>query len=292
MQKGLCPLEDKKTSLIYRIIRWLVWLFYPKTRIVGEEHIPAEASVIVGNHTQMNGPIVGELYFPGKKYIWCAGEMLEWKDVHEYAFRDFWSQKPKWTHWFYKLLSYLITPLAVCIFNNAHTIPVWHDTRLVSTFRTSMQRLQEGNHLIIFPEKDERYNHIVYEFQDRFIDLARMYYRRTGTALKFVPMYIAPALKTAYLGKPIAFDPAAKIDISESRSPSTPRRRSTTSASASRRISRKRSRALQNRFPSTRSCRTATSPNANGRKIRTERRPRTCSKNRRWWTTASFGSRS
>ena len=66
------------------------------------------------------------------------------KEVPAYAFRDFWSQKPKWTHWFYKILSYIITPLAVCIFNNAHTIPVWHDTRLVSTFRTSMQRLQEG----------------------------------------------------------------------------------------------------------------------------------------------------
>ena len=75
-----------------------------------------------------------------------------------------------------------------------------------------MQRLQEGNHLIIFPEKDEHYNNIVYEFQDRFIDLARMYYRRTGTALQFVPMYIAPALKTTYLGKPVTFDPAAKID--------------------------------------------------------------------------------
>ena len=109
-------MEDKKTSLIYRIIRWLVWLFYPKTRIVGAENIPQEASVIVGNHTQMNGPIVGELYFPGKKYIWCAGEMLSWKDVHGYAFRDFWSQKPRRTHWFYKILSYLITPLAVCIF--------------------------------------------------------------------------------------------------------------------------------------------------------------------------------
>ena len=205
-------MEDKKISLIYRFLRWLVWLFYPKTAIVGAENIPEEASVIVGNHTQMNGPIVGELYFPGRKYIWCAGEMLSWKDVHGYAFQDFWSQKPRWTHGFYQILSYLITPLAVCIFNNAHTIPVWHDTRLVSTFRLSMKRLQEGNHLIIFPEKDEHYNSIVYEFQDRFIDLARMYYRRTGTALQFVPMYIAPALKTAYLGEPTAFDPAAKID--------------------------------------------------------------------------------
>ena len=133
-------MEDKKVSLIYRFLRWLVWLFYPKTRIEGTEHLPAEASIIVGNHTQMNGPIVSELYFPGKKYIWCAGEMLSWKDVPEYAFRDFWSQKPKWTHPLYKVLAYLIAPIAVCIFNNAHTVPVWHDARLLSTFRTSMQR--------------------------------------------------------------------------------------------------------------------------------------------------------
>ena len=204
-------MDDKKTTLIYRILRWLVWLFYPKTKVEGAEHLPREASVVVGNHTQMNGPIVGELYFPGKKYIWCAGEMLSWKDVHAYAFRDFWSQKPKWTHPFYKALAWLITPLAVCIFNNAHTIPVWHDTRLVSTFRTSMQKLQEGNHLIIFPEKDEHYNAIVYEFQDRFVDLAKMYYKRTGTALRFVPMYIAPALKTTVLGEPTVFNPAAPI---------------------------------------------------------------------------------
>ena len=204
-------MDDKKTTLIYRILRWLVWLFYPKTKVEGAEHLPREASVVVGNHTQMNGPIVGELYFPGKKYIWCAGEMLSWKDVHAYAFRDFWSQKPKWTHPFYKALAWIITPLAVCIFNNAHTIPVWHDTRLVSTFRTSMQKLQEGNHLIIFPEKDEHYNAIVYEFQDRFVDLAKMYYKRTGTALQFVPMYIAPALKTTVLGEPTVFNPDAPI---------------------------------------------------------------------------------
>ena len=54
-------MDDKKTSLIYRIIRWLVRLFYPKTKLSGTEHLPDEASVIVGNHTQMIGPIVEEI---------------------------------------------------------------------------------------------------------------------------------------------------------------------------------------------------------------------------------------
>ena len=210
-KKEVTDVEDKKVTLIYRFIRWLVRLIYPKTTVVGAEHLPETDAVIVGNHTQMNGPIVAELYIPGKKYIWCAGEMLVWKDVHEYAFRDFWSFKPKWCRWFYKLLSYAITPLSVCIFNNAHTVPVWHDTRLVSTFRTSMKLLEEGSRLVIFPEKNEPYNNILCAFQDRFIDLAKMYRKRTGRTLQFVPMYLAPALKTAYLGEPIAFDPAAPI---------------------------------------------------------------------------------
>ena len=38
-----------------------------------------------------------------------------------------------------------------------------------------------------------------------------MYYKRTGTALRFVPMYIAPALKTAVLGEPTVFNPGAPI---------------------------------------------------------------------------------
>ena len=144
-------MEEKKTSLAYKVIRWLVWLFSPKMTVEGMENMPAGPVILVGNHAQMYGPIGCEIHLPFPRYIWCAWQMMYWKEVHGYAYQDFWSQKPKGVRWFYRILSYLVTPLAVCIFNNAHTIPVWHDTRLVSTFRTSMQRLQEGNHLIIFP---------------------------------------------------------------------------------------------------------------------------------------------
>ena len=80
-----------------------------------------------------------------------------------------------------------------------------------------MERLDEGNSLVIFPEYNKIYNHILYDFQDRFIDLARRYYKKTGKALVFVPMYIAPRLRQTYLGKPIRFDPAAPIDRERAR---------------------------------------------------------------------------
>ncbi len=204
-------MDDKKTCWQYRVIRWLVWLFSPKYKLVGTENIPKEPCVIVGNHSQMFGPIAGELYTPGKHYVWCIAEMMNRKEVPAYAFQDFWSGKPKWNRWFYKLLSYLIGPLAELVFTNAHTIPVYHDARVISTFRESMDKLQEGSHIVIFPEHYDEHNNIVHDFQDKFIDLARLYYRKTGTILKFVPLYVAPRLKTLYYGKPVTFLPDVPI---------------------------------------------------------------------------------
>lgn len=207
----------KKTSALFRFIKWCVKVFYPKTQVEGVENLPDAPVMIVGNHCQMNGPIVGELYVPGEPYIWCAGEMMHLKDVPAYAFRDFWSQKPRWTHPFYKLLSYLIAPLSVCVFNNARTIGVYHDSRILSTFKNTVKKLQEGKSVVIFPEHDVKHNHIVYDFQDKFIDIAKLYYKKTGRELSFVPMYIAPALKKIFLGKPVQFCADEPMDTQRSR---------------------------------------------------------------------------
>ena len=137
---------------------------------------------------------------------------MDRKEVPAYAFQDFWSGKPKWTHPFYKLLSHLIAPLAECVFNNAHTIGVYHDTRILSTFKMTVKRLNEGANVVIFPEHNVPHNHIINDFQKRFIDVAKLYHKRTGKAVSFVPMYIAPKLKKMYLGKPVRFSPDEPLE--------------------------------------------------------------------------------
>ena len=207
----------KKRTRTFRFIKESCRFFYHKMELVGTELIPAGGAVLVGNHAQVHGPGALELYAPPPAYIWCAGEMMHLKDVPEYAFRDFWSQKPKWTHPFYKLLSCIIAPLSVCVFNNARTIGVYHDTRILSTFKNTVKKLQEGKSVVIFPEHDVKHNHIVYDFQDKFIDIARLYYKKTGKELSFVPMYIAPRLKKLCLGKPVRFCAAEPMDMERSR---------------------------------------------------------------------------
>ena len=202
-------MDDKKTTAFYRFIRWLVRLFSPKYRIVGGENLPDGACVIVGNHCHMYGPIAGELYTPGRHFVWCAGEMMDRREVPEYAYRDFWSGKPRGLRWFYRLLSRLIAPLAEHIFTNAHTIGVYHDARVMGTFRQSVAELERGSRIVIFPECYDEHNNIIHAFQDRFIDLGRLYRRKTGEALAFVPMYLAPALKTIFFGEPVFYDASA-----------------------------------------------------------------------------------
>lgn len=210
-------MQERKTSPMYRIIKALVRLCYPKIRVVGAENLPDEPVIVVANHAQMNGPIVCELYFPGKRYTWCAGQMMHLKEVPAYAYQDFWSQKPKWSRPFYKLLSYIIAPLSVCVFNNADTVGVYRDSRIISTFKNTVTKLCDGASVVVFPEHDVPHNHILCEFQDKFIDIARLYYKKTGKELPFVPMYIAPALKAMYIGKPIRFCAGESMDAERRR---------------------------------------------------------------------------
>ena len=199
-------MKRKKSSLLYRFIKESVRLVYPEIRVVGEEFLPDEPSVIVCNHAQMNGPIACELYFPGQRKIWCAEEMMHTKEVPAYGYRDFWSNKPKSVRWFYKILSYIIAPIASFIFNHADTIAVYRDRRIVSTLRETVRALTEGMSVIIFPEHHVPHNNILNDFQKGFVDVARLYYRKTGKEIQFVPMYLAPKLKKMVLGEPIRYN--------------------------------------------------------------------------------------
>ena len=75
--------------------------------------------------------------------------------------------------------------------------------------------LKEEKNILIFPEKDEKYNNILYQFQENFVDVAKLYYKQTGISLTFVPMYIAPGLRKLYIGKGIVYN--SEITIEEER---------------------------------------------------------------------------
>ena len=210
-------MRKKKVSRVYKAAKGLVRKVYGNVEVSGAENLPQEPAIIVGNHSQLNGPICCELYFPVQRYTWCAGQMLHIKELPGYAYQDFWSQKPRRSRWFYKIMSYVIAPLACFICTNANTIGVYRDARIMSTFKNTVNRLQDGFNIVIFPEHDVKCNNIIYDFQDKFIDVARLYYKRTGKEVSFVPLYVAPKLRKMYLGKPIRFCAGMPIEQERNR---------------------------------------------------------------------------
>ena len=210
MQPTVKANMGKDSPILYRLIVRIIWMLSPKYTLHGTEKLPDEPCVLVGNHCQMYGPIAAELYLERPHSIWCIGEMMNRKEVPAYAFQDFWSMKPKRVHWFYRMLSHIIAPLSEYVFTHAHTIPVYKDARVMTTFRRSVERLQEGADVVIFPEKNEPYNQILCKFQEHFADLARIYCRKTGKTVCFVPMYTAPRLAEIHFGEPVRFNPKAE----------------------------------------------------------------------------------
>lgn len=204
--------KNKKKPLFFKFFVLIVRIFYRKRKLVGVENIPSEASLIIGNHAQIHGPVSSQLFYDRYKYIWCIGEMTKLKEVPAYAYKDFWMYKPKYIRWFYKVVSYLIAPISAYLFSRADTIPVYKDSRMRTTINMTLEKLRDGADVIIFPEEHTEFNEIINEFQTRFIDLARFYYRKYGVEISFVPMYNAAKLKTIVFGKPIKYDSTLDIE--------------------------------------------------------------------------------
>lgn len=212
--KNCCDTAEKNESksFIYKFLRLWVNIFYKKREFIGLENLEDEPSLIIGNHAQIHGPLIAETQFPKKRKTWCIGNVLTTKEFIEHAKIDFWGQKPKCIRWFFYILAYIIAPIGANVFNSADIIGVYKDSRLTNTFKDTIRNLQDGYNIIIFPEYTKPYNNIINEFQDKFIDVAKLYYKRTGKCISFVPMYNAVRLKKVLLGKPIKFDPNRTIE--------------------------------------------------------------------------------
>jgi hypothetical protein len=83
----------------------------------------------------------------------------------------------------------------------------------METLRTTVSAMMEQDNILIFPEnplttETRRYSMKgVSQFYTGFVHLARAYYKKTGKAAVFYPVYANPAKRTITFGEGIAYDP-------------------------------------------------------------------------------------
>ena len=200
--------KQNKHSLTYRLCASLVHSAYKQPNLVDFDKLDTtEPCMFVGNHAQLYGPIFAELIFPLEKRIWCIGEVMDKSTATAYCYKDFWPHKNKFFAPLYKIPALFAGWLVGKLSREVNAIPVYHDGRLLGTIKGTLSALEEGKNVVLFPEYLQPYNDILYQFYDKYVDVAKLYYKRTGKCLKFVPMYIAPTISTIAVGTPIAYDP-------------------------------------------------------------------------------------
>jgi 1-acyl-sn-glycerol-3-phosphate acyltransferase len=203
----------KRMNIIFKFIALIARLFFVKKHELRfKEQIDfSTPSIYIANHATVATPTAIHLYFPGKKRPWVIGAMCSMKTIPEYASKEFWTNlKPAW--WYRKILPVVLSPIGYIIMRGAEAIPVYRDNRMIVTIKKTVQSLEEGVNVYIFPEYDAPYSEYHNDFEDGFVNVASVYYRKTKKKLKFYPLYNCLDKKIMSFGMPVEYNPENPIE--------------------------------------------------------------------------------
>ena len=198
-----------------RTMRWLYRVLYPffhcRVNLPAELRDSEEPVVFIGNHYNVFGPVSFILSMPVVARAWINVELVQ-EDTAGEALHSgmakllpFLGEKPR--NW----LCARIAHMGCGTLARLGVIPVDRNrpSTLISTMRQSLQALQEGQNLVIFPEVGlpEYSLTSVTPFFSGFAMLGQLYHRKTGKALRFCPCYIDEQHRRICIGEPVAWDP-------------------------------------------------------------------------------------
>jgi 1-acyl-sn-glycerol-3-phosphate acyltransferase len=180
--------------------------------LLGSENLPARGpAVFVCNHLGALGPIAAYASIPFELHFWIHADMLDPLRAPDYLRLDFVEPQlhipPPFSRWLAAAISKVHVPLLHAIGG----IPVYQSVEQISqTFALSLEVLEGGGFLLIFPEDatrpaDERSQ--MSPFKKGFARLGELYYERTRQRLPFYPLAVHPASLSVRLGPPIYFNP-------------------------------------------------------------------------------------
>lgn len=202
----------KLSYLYYKIIRGALRMNFPHAKTVYEEQPGDEPAIFVCNHSAVRGPVMMTLDFQRKHQTWTVSYAMDGSHTISYAYHDILFGNSRRFKGFWRILSRIVAKGLPPLLCYSDTIPVYHDKSIVKTFKQSVRALTDGEDLVIFAESPKRYSEYVCELQPGFIDVARLYYRKSNKAIRFYPVYLEKKNAVISVGRPIAYDPDQPLD--------------------------------------------------------------------------------
>lgn len=178
---------------MYNFLCGLVRNFSRKMETQWEVPFDGQPAVFCPNHAGAFGPINMCAKFPLRDNCnpWLNADMMDPKKVPAYVRQDYWwTPGSFWEPLLTRTLPYMAAAVLPPILRCAPGVPVYHDMRVIQTFRQSIGHLKEGRHLVIFPEQPDGFQSHSPKLNSGFLQIAPMAYRTLGLQLQFYPVYI------------------------------------------------------------------------------------------------------
>ncbi|MBR5960813.1 MAG: hypothetical protein IKZ98_07425 [Clostridia bacterium] len=203
-----------KEKLVTKIVIGILRPFNRHT-MVNLEHIKQDSEnplVFLGNHAEIYGPIASALCFPVPVRFWVISRMMgRSRDVRAYLYENTFSKKTFLPVFVRRLLARIMGWLSVNVMCGLNSIPVYRDSpmKLRMTLRKSVEALENGDNLMIFPEHpDGKYvKGSVSEFSPGFLMLAEAWWKRSGRKLRIMPVFANREKRTFTFGEEIRYEP-------------------------------------------------------------------------------------
>ncbi len=192
-----------------------ILLPFNRHRMVNLDHVrpdPDNPLVFLGNHAEIYGPIASALCFPVPVRFWVISKMMfNKRDVRAYLYENTFSKKTYLPVFVRRLLAWYLGWLSVNVMNALNAIAVYRDSpmKLRETLRRSVEAMDAGDNLMIFPEHPEgKYvKGGISELSPGFLMLAEAWWKKSGKKLRIMPVYANRVERTFTFGNEIDYEP-------------------------------------------------------------------------------------
>ncbi len=201
-----CLNNYNKKRPLYLLLRGVLKMFSRKLVVVDENDGNIEQSCIfISNHSAANGPLKLDLAFPYPFIPWGINNMCQKYSVRRrYLIDVFYGQKLKYSKFRSWLIGTLFALISGYIYRNKNVIPTFQDGNLMTTMQMSIDVLNEGKNVLIFPEDSTNgYFEVLNKYYSGFATLAKIYHSKTGKDLPVYPLYYSKKKSKVVIGKPI-----------------------------------------------------------------------------------------
>lgn len=188
----------------FRVIKKIMrWFIKPSEFVYLGEKI-SEPTIVLSNHVGTSAPLAWELYGNLPFRFWGAYEMnAGLVKLYKYQTRIYYHEKKHWNLHLARLFCLIASPLTYMFYKGINLIPTFHDIRFKKTVSESIEALDSGKSVVIFPEiSDKGYLDVLEGFHQGFTVLGSILLKK-GKDMPITVAYYRKNEKRYIVDRPV-----------------------------------------------------------------------------------------